>query len=425
MPKLWIALFVIGGIAAVYVIGKKSPVVDSDGLDSPYHKGGPLDDGVYFKKYSGDGLMGSTSYLRLLDVNKANFEIATIKLDNPGGENNTLKLGKSGNRYFLGELPLPFNLEEEPLRRANRDRSRGPILYITEKRVFFLAQGSLAELSGVNPKTFWPVEIPAMSYTTNYCKDEKVVMFFKDDFVSAPQFVIVEGADPQTFKQIKTDYAMDKSKSYFREKIDANGPLVKIDDVYSKNAKAVFYYESPVRGADAGTFQVIGHGFSRDETHLFYNDTLVPGFDPKSFRFLSHREDLRKDASYIADKGAVYFNTRLNTTFVAVAEADAASFQDLDHSFGTDRSHVFYRGKILKDVDREGFEVLFENFPMGFYVKNSSQVYTVNQDQQLVKVENADAKTFVALKPDFVIRGKQDAEDARHYFFDGKVTKKK
>lgn len=425
MPKLWIALFVIGGIAAIYFITKKEPIVDSDGTESPYLKGGPFDDSVYFKRYSGDGLMGRTSHLRIPDVKKDNFEIATIQLDNPGGEHNTLKLGKSGNRYFLGDLPLPFDPEVEPLRRANRDRSRGPVLYITEKRVFFLRQGVLAELSGVNPGSFWPVEIPALSYTTNYCKDDKVVMYLKDEFDSDPQFVIVEGADPETFRQIKTDYAKDKSQSYFREKIDAAGPLLKIDDVYSKNAKAVFYYESPVRGADAGTFQVIGHGFSRDQSHLFYNDTLVPGLDPNSFRFLSGSDDLRKNASYVADKTNVYFNTRFNTTFVPVEEADADSFEDLDHLFGVDRSHVFYDGKMLKDVERDGFEVLYKEFPMGFYVKNARHVFTVNQDRKLEIVEKADGKTFVALKPGSVINGKQDAEDARHYFLKGKATQRK
>ena len=59
---------------------------------------------------------------------------------------------------------------------------------------------------------------------------------------------------------------------------------------------------------------------------------------------------------------------------------------------------------------------------MGFYVKNKRHVYTVDEDRKLKIVEKADPKTFVAYKPNTVIHGKRDAEDARHFFLNGKLT---
>jgi hypothetical protein len=64
MTKLWIALLIIGGIAAIYFATKKYPLQDSDGKESPYLKGGLFDRGVYFSRYIGDGLMGSTHHIK-------------------------------------------------------------------------------------------------------------------------------------------------------------------------------------------------------------------------------------------------------------------------------------------------------------------------------------------------------------------------
>lgn len=427
MTKLWIVLLIVAGIAAIYFATRKYPVLDADGVESPYRKGGPFDRSIYFSKYIGDGLKGSTHHIRIPDADKESFEIVTITLENPGGEAQILQVGKSQDRYFVGDLPLPFNPKEERLVKANRDRNRGPVLYITEKRVFLLDQDSMIEVPGVDPGTFWLADEPQSSHGVSYCKDRNRVMYFKQDFESGPRFVVVEGADPKTFQQVKTDYGKDKSNSYFKEKIDSAGPIVKIDNVYSKNSNKVFYYEMPVNGVDAKSFQVIGNGFSRDKSQVFYSDTPIPGIDPNTFRFLSNIEAKKTrgafvDIDYVADKSNIYFNTRINTAFQKVERADVGSFQELNFSFGADRSHVFYEGKMLKDIDRDGFEVLYEEFPMGFYVKNDRHVYIVDEDRKLKIVEKADPKNFVAYKANSVIHGKRDAEDSRHYFLNGKAT---
>ncbi len=310
--------------------------------------------------------------------------------------------------------------------KANRDRSQGPVLYVTEKRVFLLDQGSMIEVPGVDAANFWLVEEPQGSFGARYCKDQNVVMYFKAEFENGPRFIVVEGADPKTFQQVKSDYAKDKSNSYFKGKIDAAGALVKIDAVYSKNSKVVFSYEMPVKGADAKSFQVIGNRFSRDQSQVFYDDTPIPGLDPDTFRFLSKKEtEQYRDASYVADKLNVYFNTRINTAFQKVEGADVSSFQDLDYSFGADRSHVFFDGKALTGIEREGFAVLHQKDQSGFYLKNKLHVYTVNEDRKLETVKKADPGTFEVMNRYSGSKVKHDAEDSRHFFLNGKVTQKK
>ena len=40
---------------------------------------------------------------------------------------------------------------------------------------------------------------------------------------------------------------------------------------------------------------------------------------------------------------------------------DESSYKNLDDSFGIDKNHVYYRGKILKNIDLETFKIILWN----------------------------------------------------------------
>jgi hypothetical protein len=424
--KVIIALLFLVSVGAAYFAFRKTPIVDSDGVKSPYLKGGLLDDAVYFSQYHGDGLMGGYEHKIIPNSHKDTFEIATIKLTMPGPEDGTLKLGKTADHYFLGNLILPFDPMSERLVRANRDRSKGPLLYITERRVFFLRGDELLEIPGVDPQSFWILDTPSAAYRSGYAKDLNKVVYFSESDETGPGFILIKDADAKTFEETKFDYAKDKSRQYHKDKVDNSGPIVKLDQVFSKNDLVAFYYDSPIAGVDAKSFAVISNGFSRDKSQLFYEDKLVPNVDPNNFSDLTNNESGEPArAAYIKDNKSVLYYTGINGAFSVVVGADIESFRHAGNAFATDGLHVYYEGKLLPEIERAGFEVLYKKYPMGLYVKNDRHVYLLSADRKMQPVNQADPKSFAAYEAAAIRPGGFDAEDERHYFSNGKAIKSK
>jgi hypothetical protein len=168
---------------------------------------------------------------------------------------------------------------------------------------------------------------------------------------------ILEAADPHTFRLIdgyENWYATDSAHVYIRgfavDKLDPKS-LVVINQSYAKDVDTVWltlrfdpagalpnadpstFEILPIKGTQAGTFAPIESEWSRDATHVYFLNSLLPDADPKTFSALSGR--LGKDISH------VYCMERLvqgadPLTFVA-STTDAWSGQDKNHKYDCEK----------------------------------------------------------------------------------------
>ena len=168
---------------------------------------------------------------------------------------------------------------------------------------------------------------------------------------------ILEAADPDTFRLIEGYedwYATDGSHVFIRgfekDELDPKS-LVIINQNYAKDSDTVWltlrfdpagvipnadprtFEILPIKGTQAGTFAPIESEWSRDATHVYFLNSLLPDADPKTFVALSGR--LGKDISH------VYCMERLvlgadPVTFVA-STTDAWSGQDKNHRYDCEK----------------------------------------------------------------------------------------
>jgi hypothetical protein len=323
---------------------------------------------------------------------------------------------------------LPFDPTVERLVWVNRLRENGPVVYVTTARVYLLKDNAFVADENVDAASFQLIAKPAFDYSANYSRDKNSVYYYSA--IDNKELVAITGADPQTFQQVKDDYGKDKTQAYHKSKVDTAGPIVQLEPEkkdkvpYSKNGTAVFYYGMEINGADAKTFSILGHGFSRDIKNIFYEDQLIPNVDPETFIDLSDNSLSPPYAQYIKDKMAAYYCTHFNGAFIRVDGGDVASFQGLQAGFAVDRKHVFYKGKVLSNVENDGFKVLYKEFPMGLYVQSARHVYIVDGD--IVRaIDKAEAQSFSAYGAEKVRSTDYDAEDKNYFFKDGQIAKKK
>lgn len=180
---------------------------------------------------------------------------------------------------------------------------------------------------------------------------------------------------------------------------------------------------SPIRGADAKTFQVLNTFYAKDKNHAYFGGWEIRGADPRSFVALSDW--------YAKDAANVYGENRIidgadPATFSLVSTwgrdkndvyrgwepikaCDPSTFQLIDDSWERDNKCVYARGKRLENANPITFVVINP-----FFGKDDKYVFTFLGKA----IEGADAATFRAAKD----RCKYCVEDKNHcYGHDGKA----
>ncbi|MFD0942056.1 DKNYY domain-containing protein [Pedobacter boryungensis] len=121
-----------------------------------------------------------------------------------------------------------------------------------------------------------------------YAKDNQSVYFKGKSF---------EVADPIHFKLLGLDFAKDGIQGYYackKIKGSSASSFTVISEHYAKDDSSVWYVErdytdqsvyiSRLNIADPGSFAVQALGYSKDEKHIFYRDSLMRRADVKSFQ---------------------------------------------------------------------------------------------------------------------------------------------
>jgi len=190
---------------------------------------------------------------------------------------------------------------------------------------------------------------------------------------------IINNIDISSVKILSTNYLKDKGGVYYKDSRNSD-KLVKLEnfdlesfaviqnkenhEVYFKDKNGVYYIEkrvgvikktdSKIYNADINTFEVLNEYFmAKDKNNVYYEGKSVNVEDPNSFV---------KIGRYFKDNNSVYSISGGN--FVKHEEIDGCSYELIKYDnkydwkgYSKDKSHVYYRNKIIEGADPETFVV--------------------------------------------------------------------
>lgn len=169
----------------------------------------------------------------------------------------------------------------------------------------------------------------------------------------------------------------------------------------------VYYNDSVMYGADPDSFKILGRYYEKDNNAVYAGEQPLPNANPHTFHVLA-------DDMYAEDGVHVYF---MGDT---VTGADPNSIQVADpigSGYALDAQHVYYGKDEIPNADTTSFSV----FSDGYYAKDANTVYYNG-----VQIPGADAATFKSLwsdDPNVSISEAYDAYDKNHHYMNGEIVK--
>jgi hypothetical protein len=120
------------------------------------------------------------------------------------------------------------------------------------------------------------------------------------------------------------------------------------NQIWARDAKRVFVYDSLIRGADSESFEVYNELFARDKNCAYYSFGVIKNADCATFRALDNgirktRYRWKSFSGFAADKNAVYHYTLTIGKPSILKGADPSSFQSLGCDYGMDSERVFFQ----------------------------------------------------------------------------------
>ena len=115
--------------------------------------------------------------------------------------------------------------------------------------------------------------------------------------------------------------------------------VISADLGYASDNNYVYYYDTPIHGADPLSFKVLGD-YGIDDNHVYYEDTQIQGADPATFSLLDGGS-----GAYAKDDAQVYYEGS------KIIGADATNFKLLDSDFAEDGVAVYCDGDVVLGAD--------------------------------------------------------------------------
>ena len=244
------------------------------------------------------------------------------------------------------------------------------------------------------------------------------------EFIYGKYDLLLEEADPATFRTIDHYYTVDANHVYRLDLFFGtwNNKIVALEQAdpttfellghgYSRDAHHVWYYSHLIHEADSKSFRVLQEDYGRTDSLLFYCSRPVYGIDPNTIVIYSNK--------YLGDKNDVY---RLEPDYLKPLHvSDKESFsivQKKDDEFyfwEKDKNYVYYLGYHENDsnivrstiADYQSFEVVNHD-----YACDKVQVYY--HDSILNEADPATMKSIEFFDQEF-------AKDKYHVFYRGKI----
>ena len=139
--------------------------------------------------------------------------------------------------------------------------------------------------------------------------------------------------------------------------------FIKLNDVYGKDGKSVFYLDKKLDGADVKTFQVIGEVNGKDKKYIYNYDEKME-INPKDFKLYKNKDKLL----YFRNNGKLY----IGGSFLEVEYVqDLDSFEAIDEGYSKDKYNIYYAGTPIYDVDKSTFQIIMPDY----YAKDKNNVY--------------------------------------------------
>ena len=213
---------------------------------------------------------------------------------------------------------------------------------------YFLPGGSI---SGIDYETFHPAPKTSTNHSGNYAVDKNRVYF---------ENKVVTNADPGSFKEVDWNIGQDKFRVYKGERptqLKDYNSLNKIGRLMYTDGTSIYdadFYILP--DADAATFECVGENWYKDKKHVWWNTLSLPDVDVGTFR------PIKKYSFRYGEK---------------------EEYNSCDFNYGKDTHHVFFQDSIILGADPNSFEII--DFPdaESWTIFDKNRIYSGNKTPQL------------------------------------------
>lgn len=260
-----------------------------------------------------------------------------------------------------------------------------------------------------------------------YVADDKNVFFIKKSHIT-----ILLNANPNAIT-VNGQFAVDNKNVYYKGEIIENADCSTIklieDSNYICDSKSVFYTNKQI-AASPENFEVLGYGYSKSGSRIFFRDKLIRNADVNTFRptgygyaadkFAKYRFDNQYSKKFVKDMEHItgnYYKDLHNVYYHSniIPNADVASFtyipKDIEDDnnnridyYAKDKNHIYFMGKKIDNADPDSFRLFSvqsasnkDNKDWKLYAKDKNYVYFIGEP-----IANADPNTFKSHEIDYV-----------------------
>ncbi len=221
-----------------------------------------------------------------------------------------------------------------------------------------------------NKKILAPLDLATFEVKEDYIPVDKnnVYTFKAYDEIGEENdeiLVIVQEADPKTYKSLDYNWDMDRNHVFLHNKATKEldvGSFKILGSHFCEDKNAVYYYnsETGITKTDANPeeTEALDDNYICDHnTVYYYNDDTFS--EKEKLIVLPYKE--RKNVKlynvfYLRIDDAIYFQTKL------VLGTDISSFETFDYRYAKNNTHVYYDGKIMEMVDVSTFKKNKDDF---------------------------------------------------------------
>lgn len=174
---------------------------------------------------------------------------------------------------------------------------------------------------------------------------------------------VIRGADPATYELLRGASAIgrDRKGYYFgSEPVAVRDPATfevmtvnpQPGEMWAKDAKA-FYVGAKTTAAGGGSkLEILGEGYSKDGTRVFYKDEVIAGADAATFTVRVHKDDAVKGQRFVVARDRRHFYTSDTPT---ADVADGATFEELGRGYARDSRQVYFLSSVVEGADPASF----------------------------------------------------------------------
>ena len=175
---------------------------------------------------------------------------------------------------------------------------------------------------------------------------------------------VIEGADPNSFRQLDIYWSKDNSNHFYDHKMIpvAYESFEVINDTFAKDKDSVYlYYQGRFETIDAGTeqFEKMDRYYARDSEAIYYFLSYVKGEQVEQLKkipFKSYKSvEIRKEDYLLVDEQVFYRG-------ILVEGANRAKLEVIHQDMAKDDQYVYYRDDIIQGADPETFDWDDEKF---------------------------------------------------------------